>query len=512
MDLVVAEVEMIKVDERERIRRAYFLEGKSIRQIAREMKHSRTTVKNAIDLAEEKTYTIQESREAPVLGPYKARIDELLAENERLPRKQRYTGYKIFEDIYHRGYRGSESGVRRYIGSRQQGTKKRQVYMPLAFDEGMDGQVDWGEAQAIIAGVELTVQLFVMRLCYSRKLFVRAFPTQRQEAFFEGHIHAFYHFQGIPHRLSYDNLKVAVQFILRKGGRQEQKAFVAFRSHHLFESHYCTPGQGHEKGRVEDGVGFSRRRFMVPVPRVDSFEELNDHLLRACVADDQRRVDRQPMSVGEAWRREKPYLLPLPDHEYKYYVAKPVVLNGYSQVEFETNRYSVPTDQAYRNLVLRAYPFRVDIAHMNNVIASHPRCYGQEQDVLDPLHYLSLLEQRPGAFEHAKPIRRWRKEWPPAYEHLLRRLQADKNGQGVREFVRVLELHKEHPPNLVARAIEQALEYGCAHADGVRLCLHQLLEPEMRRPEMSWTEPPPWASVGEQAPDLACYDRLLERV
>lgn len=138
---------MIKVDERERIRRAYFLEGKSIRQIAREMKHSRTTVKNAIDLAEEKTYTIQESREAPVLGPYKARIDELLAENERLPRKQRYTAYKIFEDIYQQGYQGSESGVRRYIGSRRQETKKRQVYMPLEFDEGMDGQVDWGEVR-----------------------------------------------------------------------------------------------------------------------------------------------------------------------------------------------------------------------------------------------------------------------------------------------------------------------------------------------------------------------------
>jgi hypothetical protein len=218
------------------------------------------------------------------------------------------------------------------------------------------------------------------------------------------------------------------------------------------------------------------------------------------------------MTIGEAWEREKPSLLPLPEHEYKYYVAKPVVLNGYSQVEFETNRYSVPTDQAYRNLVLRAYPFRVEIAHMGDVIASHPRCYSQEQDILEPLHYLPLLEQRPGAFDHAKPIRRWRKEWPPAYEHLLKRLQTDKNGQGVREFVRVLELHKEHPPSLVAQAIEQALEYGCAHADGVTLCLHQLLEPESKMPALNWTEPPPWAAVGEQAPDLTCYDRLLERV
>lgn len=503
---------MIKVDEREKIRRAYFLEGKSIRRIAKDLHHSRTTVANAIASAEEKTYALQEPREAPVLGPYKARIDELLAENERLPRKQRYTGYKIYEDIYNRGYRGSESGVRRYIGQRRGEAKKRKVYMPLEFDKGTDGQVDWGEAQAIIAGVEVTVQLFITRLCYSRKLFAQAFPNQRREAFFEGHIHAFHHFHGIPQRLSYDNLKIAVQFILEGGGRQEQKAFVAFRSHYLFESHYCTPGQGHEKGRVEKGVGFARRRFMVPVPRVDSFEELNRHLLASCTADDQRRVDRQKTTIGEAWEEEKPFLLPLPEHDYKYYVAKPVVLNGYSQVEFESNRYSVPTDQSYRNLVLRAYPFRIDIAHMDDVIASHPRCYGQKQDILDPLHYLPLLAQRPGAFEHAKPIRRWREEWPPAYEHLLERLQTDRNGQGVREFVRVLELHKEYPPRLVAQAIEQALEYGCAHADGVTLCLHQLLEPDSQVPAVRWSEPPSWAAVGEQTPDLACYDRLLERV
>ena len=122
---------MIKVDEREKIRRAYFREGKSIRQIAREQRHSRTTVKNAIESAEEETYTLRGSREAPVLGPYKARIDELLMENERLPRKQRYTGYKIYEDIYERGYRGSESGVRRYIGLQRRETKKRKVYIPL---------------------------------------------------------------------------------------------------------------------------------------------------------------------------------------------------------------------------------------------------------------------------------------------------------------------------------------------------------------------------------------------
>jgi len=510
---MIAEWEMIKVDEREKIRRAYFIEHKSMRRIARELKHSRETVRQAIESAEPKTYTLQKSRKAPMLGLYRARIDELLVENEQLPRKQRYTGHKIYEDVYAKGYRGSESGVRRYIGLQRREQKKRPVYLPLEFDAGTDAQADWGEAQAIIAGEQVTVQLFLMRLCYSRKLFVRAFPSQKQESFFEGHVQAFHHFQGIPRRISYDNLKTAVLRILEGGTRQEQSTFIAFRSHYLFESHFCTPGQGHEKGRVEKGVGFARRNFMVPIPEVASFEELNELLLAACLADDQRRVDRQTMTIGEAWEEEKPHLLPLPKHDHDCCVTKSVVLNPYSQVEFETNRYSVPSNRAYRNLVLKAYPFRVDVLHLKETIASHPRCYGQKQDIFDPLHYLPLLEQRPGAFEHAKPIRRWRKEWPPVYERFLGRLQEQGlNGQSIREFVRVLKLHRDHPAELVEQAVKQALEYGCTRADGVELCLHQLLSPDTRVSSLSLADLPPWAMVGEQPPDLNCYDQLLERV
>jgi hypothetical protein len=264
---------------------------------------------------------------------------------------------------------------------------------------------------------------------------------------------------------------------------------------------------------VEEGVGFGRRNFMVPIPNVASFEELNEHLLAQCLADDGRRVDRQPVTIGEAWEMEKPHLLPLPERDFDCCVTRPATLNPYSQVVLETNRYSVPVDRAYRNLVLKAYPFRVDILHLDKVLASHRRCYDREQDIFDPLHYLPLLEQRPGAFEHAKPIRRWRKEWPPVYERFLERLQEQGlNGQGIREFVRVLKLHRDHPAGLVEQAVKQALEYGCIRADGVELCLHQLLNPDTPVPSLSLAGLPKWATVGEQPPDLNCYDQLLEKV
>jgi transposase len=501
---------MISVDQRAAIRHAYYHEHKSVRQIARELKCSRKTVDKAIDSAEPTPYTRSVPRQSPKLGAFHVRIDELLAEQARQPRKQRYTCHKIFEILQKEGYTGSESRIRGYIGERKRTTKRPRLFLPLEFDPGQDAQVDWGEAQAILAGERVTVQLFVMRLCYSRRTFAMAFPTQRQEAFFEGHVRAFHFFEGVPQRLSYDNLTTAIRPIFTGRTRQEQQAFTAFRSHYLFESHFCTPGEGHEKGQVEHGVGYVRRNFLVPLPQASSFAALNELLLSRCLTDDARQVHALPATIGALWAAEQPLLRALPPHDIACCVTVSACLTPYSQVIFETNRYSVPVERAARQLVIKAYPFHIEILHQDQIIARHPRCYERETDVFDPLHYLSLLEQRPGAFEHAKPIRRWRESWPLCYKRLLHRLREQwPEGRGIREFVRILKLHHSHPASLIEQAIEQALEIGCLHAEGVTLCLHHLLHPEQPTPLLDLTAQPHLAQIGAQPIDFAVYEALL---
>lgn len=229
---------MITVEDREKFRRAYFIEKKTLRQIARESRCSRKTIKKALGSAEGEAYNLKDPRPAPVVGPYRSMIERLLVESERMPRKQRYTGHKIFEVLRAEGYRGSEPSVRRCIAQYRKEKHRREVYLPLEFDAGADAQVDWGEGVAILGGERITAQLFLMRLCYSRRTFMMAFPGQKQEAFFEGHVRAFHYFQGAPHRIAYDNLKTAVLRILQGHTRQEQQAFIVFRSHYLFESHF----------------------------------------------------------------------------------------------------------------------------------------------------------------------------------------------------------------------------------------------------------------------------------
>lgn len=503
---------MIKVEQIERIRRAFYIDKKSIRQIAKELGHSRETVRQAIDSAAPRQYTLSQERPAPKLGPYKARVQALLVENETLPRKQRYTWSKIYDIIKKEGYQGKDSNLRHYIGEQRQAKRRPAVYLPLEYDPGTDAQVDWGEAVVILNGQQVTVQLFVMRLCYSRRTFAMAFPHQQQEAFFWGHVQAFQHFGGVPQRLTYDNLKAAVLRVLEGKNRQEQASFIQFRSHYLFESHFCTPGQGHEKGGVEHGIGYVRRNFLVPLAQVASYDELNAYLLAQCLQDDQRQVAGQPVTIQTAWEQERPRLRPLPPQDYPCCTLLSVTLTPYSQVVIDTNRYSVPVDQVTKQLLAKVYPFRVEIYGPGDKtpMATHARCYGHKQDIFDPLHYLPLLEQRPGAFNHAKPIRQWRQQWPDLYDRLLHQLQAQwPEGRGIREFIRVLRLHQRYPAQLVEQAIRQALTYNCGHADGVLLCLHQLSQPVTQPAPLDLDHQPHLQTIGTQPVNLSHYNQLL---
>jgi transposase len=145
-------MEMITLEQYEQIRRMYHLEEKSGRQIARELSCSRQTVSRALSLEQPPAYTMSRPRSAPVLGPYQAKLEELLAENQRLPKKQRYTAHKLFQLIQAEGYGGSEAGVHMYAVRWRKANKRPAPFLPLEFEPGQDAQVDWGEAQVILAG------------------------------------------------------------------------------------------------------------------------------------------------------------------------------------------------------------------------------------------------------------------------------------------------------------------------------------------------------------------------
>jgi transposase len=481
-----------------------FVDGHSIRQIARDGHHDRRTVRKALHDAGPPLYMLQEPRQKPVLGLFAARIDQWLKEDLTRPPKQRHTARRIYHRlIAEHGFTGGESTVREYVRERRLRPLDR--FIPLAYAPGQDAQADFGEAQVVMAGQRRTVQFLCLRLCYSKVPFVIAFPHQRQEAFFEGHAQAFSFFGGVPRIIWYDHLSQAV-----KPGRkaQEQDAFTAFRSHYLFASRFCTPGEAHEKGLVENLVGYARRNFLVPLPEVASFPELNALPRERCLAEAARRLRGEVSTIGELWAQERPHLLPVPARAFPCCRTVPVVPNRLSLVTFETNRYSVPVTVSQRHLFLRAFVDQVEITDGTQVVASHPRSGGREQDVLDPMHYLPLLRERPGAFDHAKPLKTW--PHPPVLDAYLAALLARlPHRTATLQYLDVLELVRTHTMPEVGAAVEQAMRSGSLGAETVAYFLRLGTVPPQGVETPILTGAPPCPSVQDR--DLRQYNLLLTR-
>lgn len=502
---------MIQVDEKEQIRRAFLLDGKSQRQIAKERRHSRKTIVAAITDSSTGTYRLTKSRPSPVMDPFKALVDEWLCADLTAPKKQRHTAHRIYVRLVEEHhFPGAEPTVRRYVRLRRAELEVPEAFLLLEYSPGLDAQCDFGEAEVILAGQPTTVQLFCMRLCYSKVAFACAFPHQRQEAFLEGHRWAFEFFGGVPHRIWYDNLKPAVQKVLTGRLREEQQAFVAFRAHYLFESRFCTPCEGHEKGLIENFVGYARRNFLVPVPDAAHWDALNAELVARCRADTGRRLRGEAKTIQELWDEERSALLPLPAYPYACCRTLPARVNRFSLVTFETNRYSVPSEYAGRPVLVKAFVDRVEVVCDDRVIASHPRSYAREGDFLDPHHFLRLILERPGAWEHAKAIRDWQAHWPKVYDRYLAALREHyPEPQGLREFVRILMLQRTFSEPQMAAALEWALAERCYTCEGVLHHLRAQAESaeaaRANTPQRSLERPTPRVAL----PDLAQYQQLV---
>jgi hypothetical protein len=266
---------------------------------------------------------------------------------------------------------------------------------------------------------------------------------------------------------------------------------------------------------VETLVGYARRNFLVPVPAVPSWEALNALLAERCAAEDARAASGRGATIGALWQEERAQLLPLQRHAYPCCRTVAVRATRQGLVTFERNRYSVPSRHAGERLILRAFAWTVELSDGQAVVARHPRLYGRDGEQLDPLHYLALLEQKPGAFDHARPLRHWAAGWPPIYHTYLAALREARPADATREFVRILQLHARYAPDVIAAALERAAALGCWSADGVEQCIHQALAPTVSAGAIDLAAAPGLAALGAvriPLPDLGRFNQLLTEV
>ncbi len=458
-----------------KVRHAVRIAGLSRREAARRFGLDPRTVAKMLSFSVPPGYRRSRPPARPKLDRFVGIIDQILEADKGRPAKQRHTSKRIFERLRdEHGYGGGLTIVKDYVlGQRQ---RQREMFVPLRHDPG-HAQADFGEALAVIGGVERKIHFFAMDLAHSDAGFVQAYPAETTEAFCAGHVAAFDFFGGVPQSILYDNTRIAVARILGDGRRQRTRVFGELQSHYLFADRFGRPGKGNDKGKVEGLVGLIRRNFLVPVPQAASFAALNEQLLRDCRRRLGDRLRGHDETIGERMARDLAVFHELPAAPYDACDKQAGRVSSLSLVRYRGTDYSVPTAWGHREVVIRGYVDTVVISCGAEIIARHVRSYEREDFVFDPLHYLALLERKIGALDQAAPLAGW--ELPEAFATLRRLLEARMGKQGKREFVQVLRLMEAFRIDDVVAGVRDAIDRGVIGFDAVK---HLVLCRIERRP------------------------------
>jgi transposase len=444
----------------------------------------------------------------PKLGAWQAELDRLLEENAGRASRERLTLMRLFEALRGLGYEGGYDTVRRYARgwSQSRTSTAAAAFVPLSFAPGEAYQFDWSYEVVLIGGTTVTVKVAHVRLCHSRMLFVRAYPRETQEMVFDAHDRAFAFFRGACTRGIYDNMKTAVDAILVGRDRSYTRRFLQMCSHYLVDPVACTPSSGWEKGQVENQVGMVRERFFSPRLRVSSYEELNALLLDRCVAH--ARAHRHPelrdQTIWEVFEAERPSLVPYTGR-FDGFHAVTASVSKTCLVRFDSNKYSVAAGAVGRPVEIRAYAERIEFRQDGRVVGEHQRCFGRDQMVFDPWHYVPVLARKPGAWRNGAPFKDWL--LPGALERVRRKLAGV--GDGDRQMVDILAAVLSDGLVAVEAACAEALREGVHSADVVLNILARQREPPA---PLTILTPDALRLRHEPLADCARYDSLRRSV
>jgi transposase len=495
------------------IRRWFFRDQLSIREIARRTGLSRNTIRKYLrsDVVEPKFKVPDRPSK---LDAFADKLSALLKTEASRPRKQKRTLKQLHADLVALGFDGSYSRVAAFAREWKEDRQRDQqtvgcgAFVPLAFQPGEAFQFDWSEDWAIIGGERIKLQVAHIKLSYSRAFLVRAYLLQTHEMLFDAHAQAFRVFGGVPRRGIFDNMKTAVDRVLVGKRRQVNARFLAMASHYLFDAEFCNPASGWEKGQVEKNVQDARHRLWQPAPSFPTLEALNEWLEQRCKAL-WRQIPHgsQPGTIADAWASEASALMPV-SRSFDGFVEYSKRVSPTCLVHLERNRYSVPASFANRPVSLRVYPERVVVVAEGQVLCEHRRIIERShrshgQTVYDWRHYLAVVQRKPGALRNGAPFADLPDAFKSLQQHLLKRPGGD------REMVEILALVLHHDEQAVLCAVELALGAGAPTKTHILNLLHRLVDGKLPAPPP--IEAPQALSLNrEPRADVQRYDALRD--
>ena len=436
----------IELEIYEKIRHLHEHEEMSQRAIAKFLGISRNTVKryfNGSHVPWEREGTSGRTKYV-ITDEVLDFIKECLGEDETENiKKQKHTAKRIYDRLVaEKDFAGGESTIREIVAELR--AKQPKVFVPLSYDPGEAIQVDWGEATVYLAGKKIKVNLWCMRECYSADMFCKVFYRQNEESFLEGQISGLEYFSGAPRKVIFDNAKVAVKEGFGVHAKIQAR-YAALSAHYAFKPEFCNIASGHEKGLVEGLVGWVRRNILVPIPKVESIEELSAEILRRCLKYREHKIKGREQTVGMMAQSSSVRMARLP--KFKFDPSKSLMarVDEFSTVRFDYNNYSVPIKYASKEVTVKGYGNEISILYRGSEIARYSRCYQRNTTKYQLEHYIDLIERRPRSVYNAKPVK------STLTEELM---EIGKRLSGPREMVKLLRMYIDFGEERLMTAIK----------------------------------------------------------
>ena len=394
-------------------------EGKSQRQISRELGISRRTVKKYLEsneayqksdihqkgtlvnhLTQPLVYDSSKRTKRRLIQEIQEIIDGLLEENRRKAQegmgKQLLKKRDILEILWDQGYEIGYTTVCNYIKEREKPQGVKEAYIRQEYQPGDTCEFDWGEVKLIIGGIRMNLNMSVFTSAYSNYRYGSLYRRQATLSFMETHVEFFSHVGGVYREMLYDNMRVAVARFVGRKEKEPTRALLQLRGHYQFTHRFCNAYRGNEKGHVERSVEYVRRKVFGMKSEFDTLEDARRYLEERLEKLNGTIQQLTGKTAKQMLEEERSALLPV---KAPLACSESVELrvDKYSTISYGTNRYSVPDHLVGKFTDAKIYSDKLEIYYQNDLISIHQRSYDRHQWIIKVDHYLNTFRVKPGA-------------------------------------------------------------------------------------------------------------------
>jgi transposase len=494
------------------VRFRFYVKGENISQIASALNLDWKTVQKYVDKTdfnEPAPKPASERRFCPKLDPFKPTIDQWLVEDKQAPRKQRHTAKKVFRRLKKEvpGFSCSYRTVASYyaVKHREIFSGAKTGFLPLEHRPG-EAQVDFGTADFYENGTRVTGKYLGMSFPHSNKGFLQLFYGENMECMLEGMVAIFRHIGAVPDEIWFDNTKAIVTKVIRGGGRETTERFERFREHYRFQAVFTNPGEGHEKGNIENKIGYHRRNLLVPIPRFLVLEDFNRQLLAMCEEDADREHYRHNKTIEELFAEDLSHCHPLPEVEFDLSGKGSATTNNWGRFYLNKgmHEYSASPKHANQVVTLKFTSSLVIVMDENfREIVRHRRLYGDtKQQRMEWLPYLRQLSLRPRALKYSGIY----DMMPAAMKQFLEGCSNTETGKVLKVLA---ELTDRTGFDSALSTVSQALCYGASDAESLKNLYRRLYTDVPELPPMPLG--PEIPAVRQMPTNLIAYDVFLRK-